>query len=222
MERLIEGFRRFRETYYEQNRSLFDALARHGQSPKALIISCCDSRVDPGLIFSAGPGDAFVVRNVANLVPPYEPSNELHGTSAAIEFAVQSLEVEHIVLLGHESCGGIKALIEGRQAGGEFIGPWMRIAKQARERALELTKGQPPETTQRVCEHEALKVSLANLMTFPWIRSRVQEGRLSLHVWYYELESGDLLWLADSAGDFQPMRSGDQAQRGVEDTQDVA
>lgn len=221
MERLIEGFRRFRETYYEQNRSLFDALARHGQSPKALIISCCDSRVDPGMIFDAGPGDAFVVRNVANLVPPYAPSDELHGTSAAIEFAVRGLEVEHIVLLGHENCGGIKALLEGPQAG-EFIGPWMRIAGQARERTLQIAKDQPPEVARRVCEHEALKVSLANLMTFPWIRSRVQEGRLALHVWYYELETGDLLWLSDSSGDFRPVGSSDEAQRGVEDSKNVA
>ncbi len=202
MERLIEGFRRFRETYYEKNRSLFDALARQGQSPKAMIISCCDSRVDPGLIFRTGPGDVFVVRNVANLVPPYAPSDELHGTSAAMEFAVRSLEIEHIIVLGHAQCGGIRALLEGRESGGEFIGPWMRIATEAKRRALALTADRPEET-QRTCEHEGVKVSLENLMTFPWIRERVEAGLLHLHGSYFDLECGDLLWLDQASGRFQ-------------------
>lgn len=202
MQRLIEGFRRFQATYYERKRSLFDALAQHGQSPRAMVISCCDSRVDPGMIFSVEPGDVFVVRNVANLVPPYAPSDEYHGVSAAIEFAVQALEVEHIIVLGHARCGGIRALLEGHQAGGEFIGPWMRIAKGARERAIELTEGEPPAATQRCCELEAIKGSLNNLMTFPWIRHRVEAGRLLLHGWYFDLESGDLLWLNDT-GEFE-------------------
>jgi carbonic anhydrase len=201
MQRLVDGFRRFRTTYYERKRSLFDALAEHGQSPKAMVISCCDSRVDPGLIFNAEPGDVFVVRNVANLVPPYAPSDEYHGVSAAIEFAVQGLEVKHIVVLGHARCGGIRALMEGRQAGGEFIGPWMRMAAGARDRALALTEGQPAAVTQRCCELEAIKGSLNNLMTFPWIRQRIEDGRLALHGWYFDLESGDLLWLGD-AGEF--------------------
>lgn len=202
MQRLIEGFRRFRSSTYERKRTLFDALAQHGQSPRAMVVSCCDSRVDPALIFNAEPGDVFVVRNVANLVPPYAPSDEYHGVSAAIEFAVQGLEVEHIIILGHARCGGIRALMEGRQAGGEFIGPWMRIARGARDRAIALTEGQPTAATYRCCELEAIKGSLNNLMTFPWIRRRVDDGRLILHGWYFDLESGDLLWLGDD-GEFQ-------------------
>lgn len=202
MQRLIDGFRRFRSSTYERKRALFDALAQHGQSPRAMVVSCCDSRVDPALIFNAEPGDVFVVRNVANLVPPYAPSDEYHGVSAAIEFAVQGLEVEHIIVLGHARCGGIRALMEGRQAGGEFIGPWMRIASGARDRAIALTEGQPASATYRCCELEAIKGSLNNLMTFPWIRHRVDDGRLSLHGWYFDLESGDLLWLGDD-GEFQ-------------------
>ncbi len=202
MQRLIDGFRRFRTSTYERKRPLFDALAQHGQSPRAMVISCCDSRVDPGLIFSAEPGDVFVVRNVANLVPPYAPSDEYHGISAAIEFAVQGLEVEHIIILGHARCGGIRALMEGRQSSGEFIGPWMRIAAGARDRAIALTEGEPLAATYRCCELEAIKGSLNNLMTFPWIRSRVDSGRVALHGWYFDLESGDLLWLGED-GEFQ-------------------
>ncbi|MBW7852231.1 MAG: carbonic anhydrase [Rhodospirillales bacterium] len=201
MERLIEGFLVFRETYYERHRPLFDALARGGQSPQAMIISCCDSRVDPGRIFSAGPGDIFVVRNVANLVPPYGPDDAYHGTSAALEFAVKTLQVEHIIVLGHARCGGIGALLDER-AGGEFITPWMAIAHPARERAKELGQGQPPEAMQRICEQQTVLVSLGNLMTFPWIRERVEDGRLALHGWYFDLETGDLFWLDQASGAF--------------------
>ncbi|MEW5727553.1 MAG: carbonic anhydrase, partial [Pseudomonadota bacterium] len=138
MERLIEGFRRWRETYFEQNKELFEALVQKGQAPKVLLIGCCDSRVDPGLIFGAAPGDIFVLRNVANLIPPYAPDTGLHGTSAAVEFAVRGLEVEHIVVLGHARCGGVRALVEGSSEG-DFIQSWMSIASSARARALALT-----------------------------------------------------------------------------------
>ncbi len=124
MHRLIEGFRRFREGYYREHRDLFDALATRGQSPKAMVIGCADSRVDPQLVFGAAPGDIFVVRNVANLVPPYETGGEYHGTSAALEFAVQALKVKHIVVLGHARCGGIRAFADESAplSPGDFIG----------------------------------------------------------------------------------------------------
>lgn len=204
MDRLIEGFKKFRETYYEDHRDLFDTLAQ-GQAPRAMIVSCCDSRVDPTLIFNTSPGDVFVVRNVANLVPPYAPSPELHGTSAALEFAVKGLGVEHIIVLGHSRCGGVRALLEGRAAAGEFIGPWMAIARSARERAIASTRGEPPEVTQRCCEHETLKVSLSNLMTFPYIRERVLAGRMSLHAWYFDLEQASLMRLDERFGGFEPV-----------------
>jgi carbonic anhydrase len=194
LERLIDGFHAFRETYYEVNRPLFDALARHGQAPKVMVIGCADSRVDPLLILGAEPGDVFVVRNVANLVPPYAPDGRYHGTSAALEFAVRVLEVEHIVVLGHAQCGGVRVLLEGSPMAGrgdDFVGAWMSIAEPARARVWPL----PPEKRQRAGEHETVKVSLGNLRTFPWIAERVAESRLSLHGWYFDLESGRLMQL---------------------------
>ena len=138
MDTLIEGFKRFRAQYFEEHRRLFEALAMRGQTPKVLLIGCCDSRVDPAIIFDAQPGEMFVLRNVANLVPPYAPDTGHHGTSAAVEFAIRGLEVEHVVVLGHARCGGVRALIEG-QAGSDdtdFIRGWMHIARSARDRAL--------------------------------------------------------------------------------------
>jgi len=205
MDRLIEGFRRFRATYYQAHRALFEDLAARGQSPRVMVVSCADSRVDPELIFDAAPGEIFVVRNVANLVPPYAPSASYHGTSAALEFAVRSLAVEHVVVLGHARCGGIAALLQGQaDPGGEFVPAWMAIAASARERAL--TAAGPPEAVQRVCEHEAIKVSLANLVTFPWVRERVGQGALALHGCYFDLAAGELLHL-DKTGQFQAVRA---------------
>lgn len=204
IERLIEGFRAFRETYYADNRALFDALAQKGQSPKVMVIGCADSRVDPLLITGAGPGDLFVVRNVANLVPPYAPDGHYHGTSAALEFAVRTLEVEHIVVLGHAQCGGVGALLEGSPMAGrgdDFIAAWMSIAEPARRRALSLPL--PEDGRRRACELETIKVSLDNLMTFPWIRERVADNRLTLHGWYFDLARGSLLRLDRATHSFQ-------------------
>lgn len=206
LERLIDGFRVFRETYYEINKPLFDALAREGQAPKVMVIGCADSRVDPLLILGAGPGDVFVVRNVANLVPPYAPDGRYHGTSAALEFAVRVLGVEHIVVLGHAQCGGVRALIEGSPMAGrgdDFVGAWMSIAGAARGAVAAL----PPERRQRAGEHETVKVSLRNLMTFPWIAERVAENTLVLHGWYFDLETGRLMRLDPATQSFRHVRA---------------
>lgn len=202
MDRLIEGYRQFRQTYFERNRGVFDQLAQ-GQAPKAMVISCCDSRVDPGLIFNTGPGEIFTLRNIANLVPPFSPDQNYHGTSAAIEFGVCSLEVEHIIVLGHASCGGVRALLGSHE--GDFIGPWMRIAEQARQYVLATAADEPAEVQQLVCEQETLKVSLANLRTFPWIQERLRSGRLMLHGWYFDIERGELLELDESSGKFRSL-----------------
>lgn len=197
MQRLIENYRRFRENAYREHRDLYDALVSQGQAPRAMIIGCSDSRVDPAILFGTAPGEVFVVRNVANLVPPYAPSADYHGTSAAVEFAVRSLKVEHIIVLGHARCGGIAALLDDVSGlGDDFIRPWMQIAAPARERALAEAAhaGLDPH---RCCEHEAIKVSLANLRGFPWIAERVQAGALDLHGWYFDLETGELLRLVD-------------------------
>ena len=189
MERLIEGYARFRKAYWSQNKSVFEALAA-GQSPRAMVITCADSRVDPQLIFDAKPGEIFCVRNVANLVPPYAPDSDHHGTSAALEFAVRSLKVEHIIVLGHAQCGGIQALLKGGEQG-DFIGRWMEIAAPARERAL-AAAAHSPETITHICERESIRITIDNIMTFPWVAERVHAGLLQLHGWHFDIEQGEL------------------------------
>ncbi|TAL00116.1 MAG: carbonic anhydrase [Rhodospirillaceae bacterium] len=160
------------------------------QSPQAMMIACSDSRIDPSLKFGADPGDMFMVRNVANLVPPYAPDGAYHGTSAALEFAVLVLEVKNIIVMGHARCGGIDALVKHQEkAATDFVASWMKIAEQALVRARDAAT---PEALQRACEQETVKVSLENLMTFPWIRARVEAGKLELHGWYFDLETGTL------------------------------
>jgi carbonic anhydrase len=190
LDRLIAGFRRFRQGYYEQNRVVFDALTYAGQAPRALVIACSDSRVDPQMIFSAAPGELFVVRNVASLVPPYEPDAAYHGTSAAVEFAIRALEVPDVVVMGHAGCGGVAALLREAESGpvGDFIGPWMSMARPARTRAL----AAGGDSIHTACEYETVKLSLANLLTFPWIKERVDAGRLRMHGAYFDIESGGL------------------------------
>ncbi|SEH25119.1 carbonic anhydrase [Magnetospirillum fulvum] len=200
MERLVEGFRHFRATYFEENRTLFETLAQGGQRPKVLLIGCSDSRVDPGLLFGTQPGEMFVIRNVANLVPPFETTGTYHGTSAAIEFAIRKLDVEHTVVLGHAGCGGVRALIEDEVADGtNFVRPWMGIAQAARDRYLTLahSAGENRNYARQMCERETVAISLANLMTFPWIRERVEQGKLTLHGWWFDVEKGQL-WKLDS------------------------
>jgi carbonic anhydrase len=159
-------------------------------------------RLDPQLIFGTAPGEIFVVRNVAALVPPYERDSAYHGTSAALEFAVRVLKVEHIIVMGHAQCGGIGALLRGAGEGGaDFVRHWMDIATPARDRALMMTEGDA-ERAQTLCEHEAVKVSLEHLMTFPWVRERVEGGEMKLHGWYFGIESGELLRL-DKDGKFR-------------------
>jgi carbonic anhydrase len=188
-EKLVEGYERFRKGYFLQNRDGLLTLAQ-GQSPRIALVSCCDSRVDPTVVFDASPGELFVVRNVANLVPPFEEGGDFHGTSAALEFAVTGLNVSDIVVLGHAQCGGIAALMD-KQPNTEnrsFIDHWMSLASPAREAAL----AGDPENRYQACEHSAIELSLQNLMTFPFIKSRVEQGTLSIHGWYYDLAQSTL------------------------------
>ncbi len=202
MDKLIDGYRRFRAQGWPERRRLFEMLASAGQSPRAMVLSCADSRVDPGMIFDAGPGELFVVRNVANLVPPYAPDGSYHGTSAALEFGVRVLEVSHLLVMGHAQCGGIRALLTGVPAeAGDFVAGWIRIAESARTLALACDDG---TDTQLCCEWETVKLSLANLMTFPWIRDRVVAGTLTLHGGHFDIHSGALHLLGPD-GRFQPM-----------------
>lgn len=190
--KLIAGFARFRSKYFAGDSALFEQLSRHGQSPRVMVIACCDARVDPAIITDADPGDLFVVRNVANLVPPCETGGGYHGTSAALEFAVQSLKVEHIIVLGHSGCGGVHSLLQDAGAQqGDFIAPWMALAATA---CLKIKAVPAPATVQqRACEQAVVQVSLANLKTFPWIAERMSKGALHLHGWYFDIKGGELL-----------------------------
>jgi carbonic anhydrase len=192
MKDLIAGYKRFRAIGWPEQRRIFQSLARHGQSPQALVLTCVDSRVDPAMIFDAPPGEMLTVRNVANLIPPYAPDAKYHGTSAAVEFGVRVIGVSEIVVLGHGLCGGVKALLEGSPpTASEFVAPWMSMAESARILAL----NSPPEERQLCCEYEVVKVSLANLMTFPWIAEGVHSGKISLHGAWFGINSGSLMVL---------------------------
>jgi carbonic anhydrase len=203
----LAGFERFQEKYFAGDDSIFARL-RQGQNPRALVISCCDSRADPGMLMGAGPGDIFVVRNVANLVPPYRNGAEMPGIRADIEFAVKGLNVEHIIILGHSGCGGIRALMDGEgitEHHYEFIGTWVSIAKAARERVLCELAGESEAVQVRACEWGAIALSLDNLLSFPWIRERVEAGTLALHGWYFDIDAGELLAYSAKTSSFAPL-----------------
>lgn len=196
IDRLVAGFRGFHALYYEQRPERIRDLVERGQKPKVLMIACSDSRVDPAIVTNAEPGELFIVRNVANLVPPYAPDGNYHGTSAALEFAVRDLKVEHIVVLGHSACGGIRALMnaarDGDNPGREFIGPWVSICE-----------GACGHDHSEDVEREAIKISLKNLMSFPWVEERVNNGDLDLYGWWFQIESGNLWQLNRETGDYE-------------------
>jgi carbonic anhydrase len=189
MEDFVAGYRRFRAGTWRNERARFDALSKFGQKPRALVIGCSDSRADPQMVFNAAPGELFIVRNVANLVPPYGPDDQPHGISAAIEFAVRALKVPQIIVMGHAMCGGIQALLNGAPAEvSDFVTQWVRIAEPARVRAMTV----PVQSRQDFCEHESVRLSLENLMTFPWVTSETNAGRLKLHGCFFDIRSGIL------------------------------
>lgn len=206
-EQLIEGFSRFRERHFAKDDGLFRGLVEQGQTPQTLVVACCDSRVDPAIVLDSAPGDLFVIRNVANLVPPAEGHHSgHHGTSAALEFGVRILNVRHIVVLGHAQCGGIRALLEGGLAVDDsFIAEWMGIAQAARQRVNQEFVDANDAARYRACEQQAILVSLNNLMTFSWIRERVEQGTLTLHGWYFDIECGKLLGYSPASGGFEAL-----------------
>jgi carbonic anhydrase len=205
--KLVEGFQRFREQHFEQRGGLFQKLVQQGQTPKTLVVACCDSRVDPALVLDCEPGDLFVIRNVANLVPPAEDRAGHHGTTAAIEYGVRNLGVQHIIVLGHAHCGGIRNLV---QTGGvsdpdSFIDDWMCLVESARASVMHDLPNAPLDQQIRACEQGAILVSLANLMTFSWVRERVAGGTLTLHGWYFDIEQGQLLGHNANTQAFEPL-----------------
>jgi carbonic anhydrase len=198
---LVEGYKRFRANSYVDQKARFDQLATEGQAPPVMIVSCCDSRVDPATIFDTVPGQVFALRNVANLVPPFETGGGLHGVSAAIEFGVLGLGVKHIVVLGHAQCGGIKAALQSSDLNSYargFVHDWMDIIKDARDGVI----ANPPANPQVALEHDAIKVSLKNLRSFPFIAEREERGELKLHGAYFGIADGELQVLDEESGEF--------------------
>ena len=202
--RLMAGFRKFRDKYFANEHPLYQRLNTGGQSPKTLIIGCSDSRVDPAIITSASPGELFVVRNVANLVPPFETGGKFHGVSAAIEFAVVNLLVENVIILGHRQCGGIRALMsdQGTQANG-YVHQWVRIAQDAKDRVLKAHPGEDEETLCRHAEMESIVTSLNNIRTFPFVQTAIQDRGLSVMGIYFDLELGQLITYDEDMGEFR-------------------
>lgn len=190
--RFIAGFKDFQKEYFGSDTSAFKALKK-GQNPKTMVIACSDSRVDPVLLTNAGPGDIFTIRNVANLVPPCEFDGGQHGVSAALEFAVCHLGVEHIIILGHAQCGGINGLMSGiADDKKSFIGRWMSLALPAKEQIDKDLSHSDPDTRAKAAEHASILLSIENLQTFPFIADRVKNKKLFLHGWYFDLVKGEL------------------------------
>ena len=207
--RLIEGYRRFRKGGYKQAAELYRELGE-GQDPDIMIIACADSRADPALIFDAAPGEFFIIRNVAALVPPYdEDSNGLHGVSAAVEFAVEHLKVKTILVMGHAACGGVKASLSAadERPVGQFIAPWVEISAPAREKVL-ADKSIAPDQRQQALEWRTIEQSIVNLETFPFIQSAIKAGQLSLEGTWFSIADG-VLYHRQSDGAFKLVEADD-------------
>ena len=208
LNQLIEGYHRFREKGWERERGRWAELAE-GQSPKVMILACADSRSDPAQIFDSRPGEMFVARNIAALAPPYETTSGFHGVSAALEFAVTQLEVGEILVMGHGMCGGCAAALTGKfddvpSGEGHFIGDWVRMLSTTRDEVRKRHRELNWDAFLDM-EQEAVKVSLANLRTFPWIAEREAEGRLKLHGGHFSISEGRLYLLDEAQGTFRPV-----------------
>lgn len=207
IENLIDGFARFQQHYFEESPELYRGLCE-GQRPSTLVIGCCDSRVDPAMLLGCDPGDIFTIRNMANLVPPPNRDMGPQGVLAAIQFAVEDLRVESIIVLGHSQCGGIKALMAGRaDAGrpGDFVSHWMSIAEPARERVMRQLPQAGENERHRACEQASILISLKNLRSMESVRARLEDGSLSLHGWYFDLVVGSLRAYSPDADAFIPI-----------------
>lgn len=180
---ILKGYKSFRKKYAHGNKSIMRSLSRYGQQPQAMVVACCDSRVDPALILQCDPGDLFVVRNIANIVPPYEKDDAHHGTSAALEFGICSLNVKHLIVLGHSQCGGIQALLNSNiLEQNDFVTNWVNMVKCEDHQHLEVDD---------YVKH-ALNKSYQNCMTFPWIKEKVEAGDLSIHLWFFDIKTGEI------------------------------
>lgn len=199
--KILQGYKLFRDKYVNGDKSVMKSLSYYGQAPQIMVVACCDSRVDPALILQCDPGDLFVLRNVANIIPPYENDEARHGTSAALEFGICSLHVKHLILLGHSQCGGIQALLESSDNDDtDFIKSWVSVVKAQCSSSLGSDE----------CARSALKESRKNCMTFPWINEKVTQRQLDIHLWFFDIKSGQIFSYNDKVNKYQPLCSVDE------------
>ena len=201
---LLQGFRRFQQQYFSADNPVYASLCQ-GQHPVTLVIACCDSRVHPPALMGSQPGEMFVIRNVANLVPPYSPHNEHASVAAAQEFAVLSLNVGRIIVMGHSGCGGIQALLRRSTPADSALTRWLAIAEPARELTYRHHAGASAAVQARQCEQAAILVSLNNLLGYPWLADRVKAGQLLLDGWYFDMHEGALWGLDADSHRFVPL-----------------
>ncbi|HVV69701.1 MAG TPA: carbonic anhydrase [Gammaproteobacteria bacterium] len=194
--KMLEGYQLFREKYASGDNSVMQYLSNYGQKPEIMVVSCCDSRVDPALILQCDPGDLFVVRNVANIIPPFEKDEAHHGTSAALEFGIEFLKVKHLILWGHSQCGGIQMLLNGGDLKNDFISNWVSLIK-TNHNNLSMDADEYAKL--------ALKHSLQNCLTFPWIKEKIMQKTLNIYLWFFDVKAGQLFSYSDSQGKFEPL-----------------
>lgn len=212
-ERLVEGYRQFLGERLPAEQDRYKKLAQAGQKPEVMVIGCCDSRVSPEVIFDAAPGELFVARNVANLVPPYSPDGAQRAVSAALEFAVQALRVKHIVVLGHAQCGGISAFTEPGEplSPGDFIGNWMKLIEPAVASMARRAHNESERDYLTRLEKASVVLTMRNLMTFPCVNILVGRGKLKLHGAYFGVAAGDLLVYDEQSKNFLPVAKAEHA-----------
>lgn len=198
--KMLQGYQIFRKKYALGDQSVMQYLSYIGQQPQVMVVSCCDSRVDPALILQCDPGDLFVVRNVANIIPPYEKDATHHGTSAALEFGIRFLSVNHLILLGHSQCGGIQTLLNGNNTNqNDFITSWVSLIQK------------PHFNSENSDDYAklALNQSYQNCLTFPWIRDKIKQKELIVHLWFFDIKTGQIFAYSDQHKEYQPLESSD-------------
>lgn len=199
LKKMLEGYQIFRKKYALGDKSVMQYLSHYGQQPQIMVVACCDSRVDPALILQCDPGDLFIVRNVANIIPPYEKDEAHHGTSAALEFGVSVLKVKHLILLGHSQCGGIQALLNSHDSNNnDFITTWVSLIK-----TNDFNVKDPDDYAKL-----ALNQSYQNCLTFPWINEKVLQKNLNIHLWFFDIKMGQIFTYSDSQKEYHPLDSG--------------
>lgn len=196
--KILQGYQSFRKKYVLGDESIMHYLSHYGQQPKIMVVACCDSRVDPALILQCDPGDLFVVRNVANIIPPYEKDEMHHGTSAALEFGIRILKIKHLILLGHSQCGGITALLNYKDNNtDDFITNWVSLIKSQHDHSCDVDD----------YAKLALNKSYQHCLTFPWIHDKVKHKKLMIHLWFFDIKSGQIFTYSDTENSYQPLDS---------------